>query len=42
MLRWQTRQGKKNCTYAGQPLTGKDSKLFETADAAKMDKVTIL
>ena len=32
----------KNCTYAGQPLTGKDSKLFETADAAKMDKVTIL
>ena len=31
----------KNCTYAGQPLTGKDSKLFETADAAKMDKVTI-
>ena len=31
----------KNCTYAGQPLTGKDSKLFETADAVKMDKVTI-
>lgn len=31
----------KNCTYAGQPLTDKDSELFETADAAKMDKVTI-
>ena len=31
----------KNCTYAGQPLTSKDSKLFETADKDKMGNVTI-